>query len=105
MGSDKYWFDTTGFAKQPAYTRRTNPWTYDGLNGPNFKNLDLTLSKRFKLVSRLTLQLRLDAFNALNGMNWATPTLDVTKSDFGRTNAQAVGYYGRQLQYSARLEF
>ena len=74
VGSDKYWFDTTGFAKQPAYTRRSNPWTYDGLNGPDFKNLDLTLSKRFKLVRGATLQLRLDAFNALNGMNWANPT-------------------------------
>jgi hypothetical protein len=105
VGSDKFWFDTTGFARQPAYTRRTNPWTYDGLNGPSFKNLDLTLSKRFKLVGRAKLQLRLDAFNALNGMNWANPTLDVTRSDFGRTNAQAVGYYGRQLQYSARIEF
>jgi len=36
-------------------------------------------------------------------MNWAKPTLTVSASDFGRTNAQAVGYYGRQLQYSARL--
>ena len=38
-------------------------------------------------------------------MNWANPTLTVTASDFGKTNAQAVGYYGRQLQYSARIEF
>ncbi len=105
VGKDVYWFDTTGFAQQPAYTRRSNPWTYDGLNGPDFKNLDLTLSKRFNLTGRAKLQIRLDAFNALNGMNWANPTLDVTKSDFGKTNAQAVGYYGRQLQYSARIEF
>jgi hypothetical protein len=105
VGKDKYWFDVTGFARQPAYTRRSNPWYYDGLTGPDFKNLDLTLSKRFKLNGRFNLQLRLDAFNALNGMNWANPTVNVTASDFGRTNAQAVGYYGRQLQYSARLEF
>ena len=30
VGKDTFWFDTTGFAKQPAYTRRTNPWYYDG---------------------------------------------------------------------------
>ena len=32
-GADKYWFDVTGFARQPAYTRRSNPWYYDGLDG------------------------------------------------------------------------
>lgn len=105
VGADKYWFDVAGFARQPAYTRRTNPWSYDGLTGPSFTNLDLTLQKSFKLNSRLRLQVRLDAFNALNGMNWANPTTSITASDFGRTNAQATGYYGRQLQYSARIEF
>lgn len=105
VGANNYWFDTTGFAQQPAFTRRSNPWYFEGLNGPGFTNLDLTLSKSFKLRGRTRLQLRLDAFNALNGMNWANPTLTVTASDFGRTNAQAGGYYGRQLQYSARLEF
>jgi hypothetical protein len=105
VGASQYWFDTTGFATQPAFTRRSNPWYYSGLNGPDFQNLDLTLSKSFKLRGRTKLEIRLDAFNALNGMNWANPTLTVTASDFGRTNAQAVGYYGRQFQYSARIEF
>ena len=105
VGKDAFWFDTTGFAKQPAYTRRTNPWYYEGVNGPSFYNLDASLAKRFPLTERVKLQIRLDAFNALNHMNYANPTLDVTKSDFGRTNTQASGYYGRQLQYAARIEF
>ncbi|RPJ83777.1 MAG: TonB-dependent receptor [Acidobacteria bacterium] len=105
IGSGSYWFDTTGFAKQAAYTRRTNPWYYDGLNGPGYSNLDLSFSKKFSLTERFRLEVRLDAFNALNGMNWVTPQLDETKSDFGKTNTQLTGYYGRQLQYSARVEF
>ena len=48
-GADKYWFDVTGFARQPAYTRRSNAWTFDGLTGPSYSNLDLTLQKTFKL--------------------------------------------------------
>ena len=32
------------------------------------------------------------------------PNLTVTASDFGKTNTQASGYYGRQVQYSARVE-
>jgi hypothetical protein len=29
----------------------------------------------------------------------------VEKMVFGKTNTQVTGYYGRQLQYSSRLEF
>jgi hypothetical protein len=29
----------------------------------------------------------------------------VEKMVFGKTNTQVTGYYGRQLQYSGRLEF
>jgi hypothetical protein len=105
VGSGCSWFDPTGFAAAPSFTRRTNPWYYDGLVGPSFKNMDLSVSKKFPIGERAKLGIRLDAFNALNGMNWATPNLSVTASDFGRTNTQTTGYYGRQLQYSAHLEF
>ncbi len=103
--ADQLWFDRTGFTQLPAYTRRSNPWYYDGLTGPDFKNLDLSLAKTFELSKRVKLQVRLEAYNALNQMNWANPTLTITSSDFGRTNTQAAGYYGRQIQYSARLQF
>jgi hypothetical protein len=110
-GADKYWFQTKDaaganlFASATSYTRRSNPWTYDGLNLPTFGNLDLSVSKSFKLHQRVKMRLRLDAFNALNHMNWAAPNLSVSSADFGRTNTQFSGYAGRQLQYSARLEF
>jgi hypothetical protein len=104
-GANNYWFDVTGFARQPAYTRRSNPWYYDNLAGPGYTNLDLALLKQVRLTERFRLEGRLEAYNAFNGMNWANPILDITKSDFGRTNAQATGYYGRQLQYSIRFMF
>jgi hypothetical protein len=104
-GAGQYWFDVTGFERQPAYTRRSNPWYYNNLTGPGYANLDLALSKRVHITERYSLEARLEAYNALNGMNWANPILDITKSDFGRTNAQATGYYGRQLQYSIRFLF
>ena len=39
------------------------------------------------------------------GMNWAAPNLTVTASDVGKTNTQLAGFYGRQVQYSIRLDF
>ena len=105
VGAGNYWFDVTGFAVQPAFTRRTNPWFYDGRTGPGWSNVDLSLAKRIKVSERYKVELRMEAYNALNGMNWANPTLTVSASDFGRTNAQAQGYFGRQLQYSFKLFF
>ena len=105
QGSTCNWFDTTGFAAAPSFTRRTNPWLYDGLNGPNFRNIDLSLAKKFSITERAKLLIRMEAFNAFNGMNWSTPQLSVTASDFGKTNTQATGYFGRQLQLSAHLDF
>jgi hypothetical protein len=104
-GTNKFWFDVTGFTTQPAYTRRTNPWYYDNLTGPGYKNLDLSVFKRIRINERFQAEARLESYNAMNGMNWANPTVDVTKSDFGRTNAQASGYYGRQLQVAGKLYF
>jgi hypothetical protein len=57
------------------------------------------------MTERARLAIRMDAFNALNGMNWSTPQLSVTASDFGKTNTQLAGYFGRQLQFSAHLDF
>ena len=28
VGAGNFWFDTTGFATIPAFTRRTDPWQY-----------------------------------------------------------------------------
>ena len=105
QGSTCYWFDPTGFASAPSFTRRTNPWLYDGLSGPNFRNVDLSLTKRVVIKERLRVAFRMDAFNALNGMNWSTPQLSVTASDFGKTNSQLTGYFGRQLQFSVHAQF
>ncbi len=105
VGPSNYWFDVKGFAVQPAYTRRSNPWYYDNLTGPGWSNVDLALAKRVQLSERFKLEIRWEAYNAFNGMNWANPTLTVSASDFGRTNTQASGYYGRAMQYSAKLFF
>jgi hypothetical protein len=104
-GAGTFWFDTSGFDRLPAFTRRANPWQYGGLTGPNYRNVDLAVSKRIPLTGNVKLNLRLEAYNLLNGMNWANPSTSVGASDFGRVLQQADAYYGRQLQYTLRVEF
>jgi hypothetical protein len=65
----------------------------------------LSVAKKFAITEGVRLEIRLQSYNALNGMNWVVPQLDQTKSDFGKTNTPVRGYYGRQFEYSARIEF
>ena len=105
VGAGNYWFDTSGFDRLPAFTRRQNPWQYDDLKGPNYKNVDLALAKRVPLKGTSRLNFRIEAYNLLNGMNWANPNTNVTQSSFGQVLQQADAYFGRQLQYTLRVEF
>jgi hypothetical protein len=105
VGAGNFWFDTTGFRTLPAFTRRTNPWQYDDLKGPNYKNVDLALSKRVPLRGNTRLNFRLEAYNLLNWMNWSNPNTNISQSSFGQVSTQAAAYFGRQLQYTLRVEF
>ena len=105
VGAGNFWFDTTGFATIPAFTRRTNPWQYDDLKGPNYKNVDLALAKRVRLKGTSRLNFRIEAYNLLNDMNWGLPNTNITQSSFGQVSTQADAYFGRQLQYTIRVEF
>jgi hypothetical protein len=98
------WFDTSMFAVQPAFTRRTNPLQYDDVKGPRFVNVDMTLAKKFAVTERVKFELRLESYNVPNSFSGADPNLSVTGGTiFGRITAQKAGVYGRQFQYSGRF--
>lgn len=99
------WFNTSVFKILPAYTRRTNPWYYSGIRGPQFFNIDGSLYKDFAVTEKIKLQLHLDAFNALNNMNFNNPNMSVTSSQFGRSTDIYPQDFGRRLQLAARIEF
>jgi hypothetical protein len=99
------WFNTSAFQILPAYTRRTNPWYYSGIRGPQFFNIDASLYKDFPITEKIKLQLHLDAFNALNNMNFNNPNMSVTSSQFGRSTDIYPQDFGRRLQLAARIEF
>ena len=98
------WFDTSVFSKADAYTPRTNPWTYSGLTGPGYWNIDSTLAKEFPLTERFRLELRIEAYNATNSFMAGNPGVDVLNPAlFGKSTTQA--NTGREMQYTLRLHF
>jgi hypothetical protein len=101
------WFNKSVFSILPAYTPRTNPWQYDGLNGPQQFNMDGSLVKSFPIVERFRFELRMDVFNVLNNITWNNPDTNVTSANFGRSanNDQLTQTYGRRTQLGLRLQF
>jgi Carboxypeptidase regulatory-like domain/TonB dependent receptor len=77
--------------------------------GPGFASVDLSGEKNTKLTERLTLKLRVDAFDILNHPNFAQPSGNTTSSTFGQISATRFatsdGGSSRQLQLSGKFLF
>ncbi|HQR31957.1 MAG TPA: carboxypeptidase-like regulatory domain-containing protein [Blastocatellia bacterium] len=106
------WFDKSVFSALPAGTtsdpssiKRTNPWTYDGLVGPGTGQVDMTLSKSYRLRERYKFEFRVEAYNAFNQINWDNPVVDFNNANFGKVISKRPGYIGREIQYGFKLSF
>jgi hypothetical protein len=95
------WFNTAAFATPAAFTfgnvgRNT-------IYGPGRQTLDLALQREFVVTEKIKLQLRAEAFNALNRTNLGTPNRFVNTPQFGTITEAATP--GREVQLGIRLSF
>ena len=100
-------FGTTPFAGQVFFNvapGQTGNLQRSIVNAPNFFNLDASLIKNIRIKEGMRVQLRMEAFNALNNVNFfpAGQVLDITSTNFGRLT-QTTG--ARVMQFAARFEF
>ena len=97
------WFNTAAFTNPAAGTfgnvRRNN------LIGPAYSNVDLSLGKEFPVTERVRLQVRGDAFNGFNHVNYANPDANVGDSAEGVSNGPASNTSMRIIQLGARVTF
>jgi hypothetical protein len=70
--------------------------------GPGRWQADISIGKIFRLGESANLQIRADAFNALNHVNYANPVTSIASPDFGKLTS-APGW--RSGQMNARLTF
>jgi len=77
------------------------------VRGPGFINSDMALSKYFRLHGEThRLQVRAEAFNATNHVNFGTPALSMASpTTFGEITAYATGAAPRVMQFALRYEF
>jgi hypothetical protein len=100
-GSTNAWFNPAAFATPAAYTfgnvgRNT-------VYGPGMQTMDVAMTRSFALVERMRLEMRAEAYNALNHSNWGTPNRFVNTPQFGSITEATTP--GREFQLSARLSF
>jgi hypothetical protein len=101
------WFDVDAFertnARQLVANVRTRPSREASVRGPGYAVLDLGLLKNVRFTGTTILQLRIEAYNALNRTNLAGPNTAPTNSAFGTITA--MNGLPRQLQLAVRLSF
>ena len=95
------WFNTAAFATPAAFTfgnvgRNT-------IYGPGRQTLDLALQRGLVVTESVKLQIRAEAFNALNHTNLGTPNRFVNTPQFGTITEAATP--GREIQLGLRLSF
>jgi hypothetical protein len=75
---------------------------HNSLRGPGYFDVDLALAREFKLMERLALHVRGEAFNALNHPNFNGPNGNIASSNFGQITTASDP---RILQVSMKLVF
>jgi hypothetical protein len=77
------------------------------IRGPGRVTADISLGKTFRLTESVAVQVRADAFNAFNNVNYNNPVTNINSPDFGKiTSASLSGALGNRVgQIGARLTF
>jgi hypothetical protein len=70
--------------------------------GPGYAQVDISLAKKFAITERVSTQLRIDAFNALNRVNLNNPVTDLVNNNFGRSVGSLTP---KSLQLGLRVMF
>jgi hypothetical protein len=72
----------------------------NNVRGPNFVSFDLAATKNVKLAGKTTLQLRVEAFNLFNRVNFTPPNANRSLSNFGTITST---YDPRQVQLGVKF--
>ena len=94
------WFNPAAFAV-PVNSFGT--YKRNSLRAPAYWNVDLGLQRNF-LAGDRTLQIRVEAFNVFNHINWGNPAVNASSpTTLGRITT--MNGRPRQIQFGARLLF
>jgi hypothetical protein len=94
------WFNTAAFAAAP--TERRGNATVGMVEGPHWRQADVSLRKVFRFSSSKNIELRADVFNVFNTVNLGNPNTATDNSAYGTITSARIP---RQSQFSLRFTF
>jgi hypothetical protein len=78
LNNDRNFINPAAFAIPTAGTFGNFP--RNELSGPNFRQFDLTLSKKFRITETMNFEFRTEIFNVLNTANFTNPSVTLSNS-------------------------
>jgi hypothetical protein len=100
---DQY-FDTSQFVAPAPFTFGDVPRTLPDVRGPGLNNWDISMIKNVFITEGIKMQIRADAFNAMNIPAFANPDTRFGRSSFGRISEVAHrANPARQIMIGAKL--
>lgn len=99
------WFDTAQFLLPPPFSMGNVARTLPDVRGPGVVSFDFSLVKEAALKESLRLQIRAEAFNALNRPQFWMPNTALGSLDFGRITASQQTLLPRVMQFALKLVF
>jgi len=97
------WFDTSVFSQPAPFTFGNALERIPGLRAHRLNSVDFSVFKEIAPTSRLRVQVRIEAFNVLNGVQFGSPQTSVNNASFGQVTSQANA--PRQLQFGLKMLF
>ncbi len=100
------WFNPNAFTRPVATPQNPSLYGNAGRNiliGPGYRNVDVALTRTFRLPGSTALQFRAEAFNLLNHANYQVPVFLLDRTDVGRVTATA--NEAREWQFALRVLF
>lgn len=98
--SEQRWFNTAAFTAAPE-GRRGNA-RVGMIQGPHWRQADISLRKRFRFTEHKSIEVRADVFNVFNTVNFNNPNTRTDQSGYGTITGARIP---RQSQFSLRFQF
>ena len=97
------WFNLAAFAPNTPGNWGNTPRGY--LTGPSFWNADLAFSRNVNLPQGRRVEIRVEAFNVFDHVNWANPTVQIGSTSV--TNGRVTNTSGdpRIMQFALKYNF
>jgi hypothetical protein len=98
-------FNASCFADPGDQQLGDAPRYFGDLTSQGIENVDIGLRKQFTIRENKKLQIRMEAFNALNATRFDRAGFQYGSGGFGQVTSLANGSHPRQMQIVARFEF